>query len=367
MKKKLFIILIALTASCELVAQEYKKNWAEGRLTWEDFIERENSQGVSDLRYFLAYQTGKQKFGDTTVVRNIAEAYIDRESSWINPAYKAEQYLRYNQVIFDIVEIYKRRLQLELDQAASVFDAESKLYATYAYCTKEIEQFQLESADGFNLEAIEFWEQIVSNELNRYTEKSIPEFKNRSFGYGMHAGLGAGTFSGSIADHFSPTFNFMFGFDFAYKRSIFYLNATLGRGKVTETYTYNDYWEKNRSVGLAVMDISYGYAFIDNSKFKLAPFAGFGITELSSGNDKDKDKNLRMVDYNVIFGLNADYKLRKRINLAYGSFSGIKEKVETSIRARLYVTRANFDPNLKGYSINLTVGICGFGNMIRFQ
>ncbi|MDH6312498.1 hypothetical protein M2137_001269 [Parabacteroides sp. PFB2-10] len=363
MKKVLIIILIGLISSCELVAQEYKKNWSEGALTWNDFIERRNSQGVSELKYFLGYHARKQKFGDTTVVRNMAEAYIDRESSWINPEYKTEQFLRYNQVIFDIVEIYKRRLQLELDGASSIFDTESKLYATYAYCTNEIEQFQLESADGFNLEAIEFWEQIVSNELNRYTEKSIPEFKNRSFGYGLHAGIGAGTFSGSIADHFSPTFNFMFGFDFAYKRSIFYLNGTLAGGKVRKDYLSNDYWYEDQNFGLAVIDISYGYAFLDNKKFKLAPFAGLGITELSATNKNDKENGLRLVDYNVIFGLNADYKLRKKINLT----SAIKEKVETSIRARLYVTRANFDPNLKGYSINLTVGICGFGNMIRLQ
>jgi hypothetical protein len=110
MKRKIIILLFGLFSTCELSAQYYKKEWLDGKLTWEDFTERTGGQNISELSYFLGYNTGKQKQGDTVIVRNVAYSYMDRNLSWINPAYKTEQQLRYNQIIFDIVETYKRKL-----------------------------------------------------------------------------------------------------------------------------------------------------------------------------------------------------------------------------------------------------------------
>ena len=65
-----------------------------------------------------------------------------------------------------------------------------------------------------------------------------------------------------------------------------------------------------------------------------------------------------------------DYKLQTRINLVdISTFSGgkSKEKYDISIRSRLYVTRTNLTADLKGYSVNLTIGLCGFGNLIRIK
>jgi len=370
MKKLLIVILIEIVSASGLIAQEFKKEWADGKLTWEDFKEREGSGGqrISELKYYLGYNSGKQKYGDTVISRNIAHGYMDKNLSWVNPGYKTEQHLRYNQVVFDIVEVHRRRLQLELDRISSGFEFQGKFQVINHSCANEIERFNRETNGGKNLNLLVFWEQKISDELNSYKQTHIPDFETRNFGYGMHVGLGTGFFTGTISEHFSPTFNFIFGFDFAYKKSIFYFNGTLAVGKVRQDYTSDKNWYKNQSANLAVIDVSYGYAFLDNRKLKLAPFAGFGITELSR-KDKDNKDRLRMVDYNVIFGINADYKLRTRINLLPNPFFGaaVKEKVEMSVRARLYVTRANLTSDLSGYSVNLTIGLCGFGNMIRVK
>ena len=60
MKVKIFFILIGLIPMCELMAQDYKKDWTEGKLTWEDFIERRGGQNSSKLKYFLEYHTGNK-------------------------------------------------------------------------------------------------------------------------------------------------------------------------------------------------------------------------------------------------------------------------------------------------------------------
>jgi hypothetical protein len=238
-----------------------------------------------------------------------------------------------------------------------------KLQVIHYLCKNEIEQFRRESNDGEDVSSLFFWEQKISNELELYKIRQIPDFETKSFGYGAHFGLGVGFFTGSIGEYFNPSFNLIFGFDFAYKKSILYLNATLTGGKVRKDYLSDKNWYKKQNVTLAILDISYGYAFLDNRKIKLTPFAGFGIIELSGQNKDNEEDRLRFVNYNILFGINADYKLRTKIKFVQNF--GIKEKVETSIRARLYVSRANFAPNMKGFSINFTVGICGFGNMIR--
>jgi len=360
-------ILFGLFLSMGAMAQENQKNWRDGKLTWQDFSEKESNQGVSELKYFFSYNADKLKFGDTTVIRIKAKGYMDKKISWINPAFKKEQYLRYNQVIFDIIEVHRRRLQVEIDKAKTYHEIEQKFNQVYKICNNEIEEFSQESNKGQDLNSISFWEQKISVELQFQSDKEIPEYKNGNFGYAFHAGFGPGFFSGSLGEHFTPTFNFIFGFDFAYKKSILYLTGTLAGSKVRKDYLSDENWIENQRANMAILDISYGYALIDNEKIKLSPFAGLGITELTGENKDDKENGLRMVDYNMIFGINTDYKINTRLKFVPNSYIGEKEKVETSIRARIYITRVNYYEDLQGYSINLAIGLCGFGNMIRVK
>ena len=152
-------ILLGLFLTSGLMAQEYQKNWNDGKLTWQDFSERSGPNVISELKYFLGYNTLKQRFGDTTVIRFVAKGYIDKKLSWINPEFKNDQYLRYNQVIFDIVETYRRRLQYELDRLITYFEIEGKFNQIYNSCNVEIEKFQKESNEGKELNSILFWEQ----------------------------------------------------------------------------------------------------------------------------------------------------------------------------------------------------------------
>ena len=349
-------------------AQNNRKDWSEGPLTWDDFQEKQQAIGVSELKFFLGYNTDKQKFSDTTVFRIQTYCYMDRNLSWVLNYYKSDQYLHYNQVIFDLVELQRRKLQYDLDRINSIYQAETRLNLCYTELSNLIDQFQEESKFGQANAVIDQWSSILQSELQSLERMNLPQFSKRNLGYAVHAGLGSGIFTGSLGQHFGPTLNFMFGFDFAYKKSILYLNATLAGDQVKKDYSYEDktYYQGQRA-NVAILDVSYGYAVIDGSKIKLSPFAGLGITEISGVNRDNDEDDLRNVDYNIIFGLNADYKIRKRLKLAPNSYFGSKEYVETSVRARLYVSRANFSDDLNGYSINLTLGLCGFGNLIRID
>ncbi len=363
---KTFTILIGLLFATGLLAQKNHKEWREGKLTWDDFTKRERSQNVSELIYFLGYNTVKQKYGGTTVFRIEADCYMDKNLSWVNPAYMTEQILRYNQVIFDIVEVYRRKLQFELDRGKSIYELGAKFNAISVACNNAINEFSSDSNGGQDLNSISFWEQKNSKELQSLPERAIPDFETSRFGYAVHAGLGGGFFTGSLGEHFSPTFNFMYGFDFAYKRSILHFNGNLAGDNVRKTYVSDKSWNDGQRTTFAILDASYGYVLIDNKKIKLSPFVGFGLTEISEAY-KDEEERLSMVDNHMVFGVNTDFKIYTKIQLTPPSFFGIKEKAVTSIRARLYVARPNYYEDLQGYSINLTIGLCGFVNIIKLK
>jgi hypothetical protein len=230
-----------------------------------------------------------------------------------------------------------------------------------------IDQFTRASGNGKNLNIIEEWEQKLNTQLNSTPIELVPDFVSKKFGYGLHAGIGAGIFTGSLGEHFSPTFNFIYGFDFAYENWVAFLNGTLAGDRITKDYIYDEAWLKRQHANVTIVDLSIGYTLKNSRKLKLSPFAGLGITELSTKNTTSANKSLTLTDYNFILGLNADHKLRTLFNLTTHAFRTRKEKSETSVRMRFYVTRANYFKDLNGFSINLTVGVCGFGNLIRLN
>lgn len=360
MKQLLFLFLIVYL---QVNAQDNRKYWHEGKLSWSDFREFKSQSQASELKYFFGYESAKERFNDTTIIGIRSYCYIDKVLSWVDTEQKSDLLLRYNQVIFDIVELYKRKLQSDFYGIPSFYYSDNIFQGVYFNCASEIEKFSNQSNNGTNEYVIQSWEERISESLDLVKLQKYPSIVRRKFGYGLHCGFGAGLFTGDLGTYFTPTINFIFGFDFAFKNWTTFLNGTLAGGSKVKKEFYSDYvWEKNQNVKFAIGDLSLGYALIDNKKFKISPFAGYGFTEFSLSNENKEDESVLLHHSSWIFGVNSDYKLRKRINL-----TGLGEYVETSIRSRLYVVPINHVGLFSGYSINLTVGINGFGNLIRIN
>lgn len=365
MKSIIWFLLFYCLLQQGVEAQSYRKYWTDGKLSWDDFQERMTDEGSSELRYYFGYSSSKKRFHDTTLIRLSANSYMDRKWSWVNPEFKNEWNLRFNQCLFDISEKYRRNLQERLDQCSSMNEIE--LTAGYAFrdAEYEIKQFKKESGDGRDSLVIEKWESKLYKELSLTATDAIPEFSKSRFAYGIQFGLGAGFYSGSLGDHFNSSFNMLFGFDFAYRKLTTFLNFSLGFNKVKQEYLTGSFYP-GQSINVAILDWSLGYPVLDNAKWKLIPFAGFGYTEFSKAR-KDYQERYVLSSNNFLFGLNVDYKYRKMLNIGPNLFWGIrlKEFVEYSVRSRIYITRASYFDNLNGYTINFSIGICGFGNLIK--
>jgi hypothetical protein len=366
MGKNKICLLLGVLLHFSLQAQINQKHWTDGRLTWSDFLEKRSETGFSELNYRIWYDNEKLKLSDTIFYRIKAFTAINLDSSWVHPNYKTANHLLYYQVIFDILENSRREFQHELDRGfIGMMNASYILDKYNKAADSEINRFQQDSQGGTKEETVKVWASILNNKLNDSQPNTLPYFRKRRFGYGMHLGFGSGVFSGSLGNYFNPTFNVLYGFDVSYSKSMLYINATLAGNSVRKDYYTDRIWYKDQRSLVAIIDISYGYELINNRNLKLVPFAGLGITELSGENQDDKNDPLRLVDYNILFGLNTDFKVRKVVKLVPNIYSGSKEYSEASIRTRLYISRADYFSDLRGFSINLSVGFGIFGNGIR--
>ncbi|MCX2745431.1 hypothetical protein OO013_16245 [Mangrovivirga sp. M17] len=369
MKTTLLIFSFFVTLHC--FGQSDERQWEEGKLTWNDFKGEpfESSPSASELSYQLSYSTTKKRIGDTTFFFFQTRNYINPYISWVKESEKSDQLLRYNQVIFNILELHRRELQEELHRINNTDLAENKFRTQYQKCNYEIKQFQHETNSGTDKSALVYWDKKITQKLKDNPFELIPEVSDRNFGYGINAGFGTGIMTGSISDFFSPTFNFVFGFDIAYKNTTLFLNGTLAGNRVKRDYTEDGFlWTKDLKTNVAIIDVSIGQTLIENSTHKLTPFAGLGILEFSvANNEGEAYEDHRIVNYGLIYGLNYDFKFRHAIRLTPSPFGAkYKERAEHNIRVRLYATSSEYE-NMKGTSINLTVGYALFGRIIKIK
>lgn len=101
-------------------AQTPYKYWNDGHLTWNDFKESNAAMSESSR---LVFQIGsvidREINSDTTIISLKTAAIADKDKSWVKSSQQNKWVLAYNQVIFDIAELYSRQLQIQFDEITS--------------------------------------------------------------------------------------------------------------------------------------------------------------------------------------------------------------------------------------------------------
>jgi hypothetical protein len=374
MKKyiKLFLLLVLLKDN--LFSQINRLNviyWNDKKLEWSDFqgYPISDSDFQSELNYFIGYTTKIYYINDIKITSLISYCYVDKKLSWAKKEMVNNDNLLFNQIIFDIAELYSRKLQNQIneylnDKSNIHVKIEHLLIETNSDCKNKISLMEKQTKNGQDPKNIQLWSSLIKSEIDQTPRIDLPDYKLRKFGIGFTGDIGFGLLNGPIKDYFTNNLNLAFGFDLAYQNYIFYLRGTLGFNSVKKEFQKdNKIWPKNLSTGLAIGDISFGYPIIDNNKNRITPFTGIGYIEFSSQNDDEKYKRYRIGKFTYIVGLNYDLKIKKTINL----LSNYNEKNDWIIRSRLYFSYAKFNEQLKGSTINLTIGFGGFSRFLKIK
>ncbi len=368
MKRLLLLLWVLPGLTCW--GQSTERHWEAGPLTWEDFGGEpfRASAYASELDYEISYEVSRKRFRDTTVVVLSTKNYMLPQFSWVKPAQQSDQLLRYNQVIFDIVEQHRRNLQRDLHRIDHARQAEGRLRAHHEDCQREIELFQRETQSGADPLALADWERQTAQALAAHPFERFPEIEDRNFGCAFSVGLGAGAFTSDLSDHLTPTFNYLYGLDLSYKNTVLFLDVTLARNRVRRAFVQDNLlWPEDLPTLVAVADLRIGQVLVNSRKHKLTPFAGLSILELSA-NDRTGDTfaDHLVLRYGVTYGLQYDFKVWKMLHLIPAFGVRINERAEHLLRVRMYAVPARFD-QMRGTFVNLSVGYTLSGRLVRVR
>lgn len=366
--KLLLYSLLLLFAFVHVSAQQKNANikmWKEGKLEWSDFTEKESSGIItSGLEHFIKYEEVKEKSKDTVFFLREIRSFMDRDLSWVYKQAKNSNTLKYNQVQFDIGEYNARLFRKDAISKTSEWVMREALENHVSLSSEMISTMQHETNWGTDYAKVLEWETKMSQLLKSNPRNKIPKTKVKDFGTAFHYSLGASALSGSIANYFSNRFSLAFGFDLSYQQTLFLCNFYINGVTCNKDYNNSIVWKSGERTSISVFDFSLGQTILDGRKIKITPTIGYGISSLDEAYKKEKEKQEYYGSSNFVYGLNIDYKLRKKYKFYQSIWHGKMRYSESLLRFRAQLTKVDFAPELSGNMINFSIGFASFSKRL---
>lgn len=363
-----FLTIIFIFQYSSLLTGQYEeKNWEDGKITWGDFKGKEIklSEFPSKLNYKLTYTTNKKKNGNTLLYFFNTKNLLLPRISWVKENKKSESLLRYNQVIFDLVELERRSLISKLHRLNFLKDADDILNYSNEIITQRIDEFIFESKRGSNIEVIDQWSNNVSNKLLNTPYENLPKTEDDNFGFGLTYGLGTRFLRNEKHNFLSNPFGIIFGWDLEYQNIYLFTNFFLGYNNVKSMYLDLDMnnWNNNLKTSWAGINLSIGHPIYKTSKVRITPFFGIDFSEISVRNNPEKYNSYLITNLEIIYGFYYDLILKNTFNLLPKTYSyrnkNNKTRQESILRLSLFMSNDK--------SINTGIIFSSFRKKIKFM
>ncbi len=363
MKKLTLFSAICILFLSQVQAQNIH-TWNMGPLSWNDFtpntaIEKQ----VSHLEYYMGIDSKTQKLDGISYTKPCAYAYTSPEYSWVDTNYMSDQLLQYNQCIFDLVEVYRRKLESKL-QDSSIFSQGQLLDNTMKQLGDDVRRIELETHYGTDTAALHRWQTKVQKSLNKVSPTPNYGHIDAPFSWGMSFDLGFHYTGNELHDYFSHGGGMSMNFEMGYKRVLFggalYIGGSRCRQNAPNVHNSYDNLFVDDPLTTLGLYAYCGYTVVDNSKTRLTPFVGYGhigyyyspseeVNSMGSGNGCF---HFGLI-YNHIFYNRVDFW-----GLSNDFYNA--EHDRTYVDVRLYGTYNNFKSIVgapQGFTINLQVGV----------
>ena len=279
-----FYLLVLMSTMA--TAQESRRGWEKGPLTWSDFVPMGESIGAehSYLEYILDVEQRKDEVNGMEMKTRTAVLYVDRKMSWVDTHYRTPQELRYNQVAFNIAELHRRRLQLVIDTGGTVnMNYYSRLLAY------EVDSFCHESNYGADTAAVALWEWNVRQQIDSITPYMVEQHQKANtiekitplYLMAFNIGGGAKMFAGDMHKLFAPSGGIYFDFEGGLWRHLFVMGFYIGGGRcrpdsIDNVRSIDKLYATDRLTTLD-MYINYGFMAVDAHRWCITPFVGYGM------------------------------------------------------------------------------------------
>lgn len=345
-------------------AQNNLRPWENGPLQWSDFTVVNESIGHehSYLEFILDIENRKRDFDGIALPVRTAVAYIDKELSWVDSLHRTPKELHYNRVLFNLVELHRRQLQVAIDTGGKVnMDYRVRLLV------HEADSFCRSTRYGNDTVAVAWWEYNIRQQLDSITPIMVEKHQqaNTILGYRtlhqMTLSVGGGTkfFVGDIYNYFAPSGGVYFDIDGGYRRNLFTLGLYVGGGgcKLDSINTVNPINKLYGTDKIITLDlhIDYGFAVVDHAKFILTPFIGYGMQAISYATTGETDVSNGVTDGCWRAGVDFKYNLQQGNTADFSTLS----QMALAFHSKVYVSFDHFHSIIgspKGHTINIQLG-----------
>lgn len=385
--KNIWFLILSVILPIGVFAGDSYKNWEDGELKWDDFqgvhVPGKKSLLVTGLDTKLKQEhvNGKIK------ISMKATAEMDKSRSYADSTIRNEQLLRYHQLQFDLLEVYRRRLQNDLNSKMTSADIKERVKHYRSQYAQQVELIAKQTDNGMNDHKLQEWEYFVRKDLEELGLPPVPEIVPNKFSSGAYIGTGGIFPLGNIDSAFSGSWTFVFGLQFGYDRLKLKSDLTFGQSQLENVNIFNKADQENfgsysNYLGISV---SLGYTVLNTSYFSITPhFGGYwssyswnvaNIEWIADGNggQKKRIKDTESVDvsnFNWYACIDFDYNFHRFVTTHSRIFPGKREQYTSTLRISPFIARARYNktnPSLAGYQIGFTIAYVGIGRTLGIK
>lgn len=392
--KKTIIILIAVVSSLTLLAQNRDlKNWSDGPLTWNDFKGKTVIKGTpSYLKVSLNSVSNEELTDKKLQYRITANAVMDRNESYADTLVRTERRLRYHQLQFDQLELFRRRLQNDLSTGMNGLEADKRLAYYQNLYKDQIETIRMETEDGNNDKKLQEWEYYTRKGLEEIGLPPAPEFVPSDWSYGVYLGIGGVYPNSDIKDYFGSYFSFTAGLTGGYKRLKLKADISYGQSDFNKPNVFGVKDSQGRDLQGPMNEYAtylgvgtnLGYSLVDSKRIAVTPFVGmywsgynWNMANLKWEEDPEtkewvskvaSTENAKLKDFSWIAGIDFDIKLHTYVSSTPFFLTGQREQFTSSVRITPFIAHAKFNEiGVKGYHIGFTISYSGIARSLKMK
>ncbi len=392
--KKTIIILIAVVSSLTLLAQNRDlKNWSDGPLTWNDFKGKTVIKGTpSYLKVSLNSVSNEELTDKKLQYRITANAVMDRNESYADTLVRTERRLRYHQLQFDQLELFRRRLQNDLSTGMNGLEADKRLAYYQNLYKDQIETIRMETEDGNNDKKLQEWEYYTRKGLEEIGLPPAPEFVPSDWSYGVYLGIGGVYPNSDIKDYFGSCFSFTAGLTGGYKRLKLKADISYGQSDFNKPNVFGVKDSQGRDLQGPMNEYAtylgvgtnLGYSLVDSKRIAVTPFVGmywsgynWNMANLKWEEDPEtkewvskvaSTENAKLKDFSWIAGIDFDIKLHTYVSSTPFFLTGQREQFTSSVRITPFIAHAKFNEiGVKGYHIGFTISYSGIARSLKMK
>lgn len=298
-----FTMALVCVELCAQTFDESMKYWSEGALTWDDLTLKSPKDifRTNDLSFRWITENKKTKpYWNTVQYVSTPATALDKSVSWHNSARVYDYTLLYDQTIFDMNELYHRKMMGEL-YAKDNRRTPDELYSFYSnQLRSRWQELDDDTEGGMDSLAVVTFAEKIKDEL---AEVKYPEYDERRYVNGskliqayLDFGFGASCniMTGDWASTFPTAFGMYMDFSLGYLKHIVTVAMSPSSGTLGTDFSHDGYqWLQGEGFNHLMIGFAYGYMLYDGPFFALIPRAGIGGREFSwsrgTGNNMLKD------------------------------------------------------------------------------